>query len=53
MFVDSDLGDDLVGAYVSHNHPIDETLFSFSDDDFTMFETHSLSTRLIDFHIFN
>ena len=37
VFVDSDLGDKLSGASVSHNHPIDVTEYSFSDDDVRLF----------------
>ena len=34
IFVDDQFGERLKGAIVSHNHPIVETHFSFSHDDF-------------------
>ena len=37
VFPDYDLGDKLKGATVTHNHPIDETVFSFSKDDLQLF----------------
>lgn len=36
------LGEKLRGAHVTHNHPISETEFSFSDDDLTFFDTYQL-----------
>ena len=42
VFPDTDLGDELYGAIVSHNHPIDETAFSFSNDDIKMFSHFNL-----------
>ncbi len=42
VFPDTDLGDKLIGAKVSHNHPIDETLYSFSKLDYNLFEEYSL-----------
>ncbi len=37
-----DLGDELTGAYVTHNHPISETHFSFSYDDISIFMDYKL-----------
>ena len=37
-----DLGDELAGAYVTHNHPISETHFSFSYDDISIFMDYKL-----------
>lgn len=42
VFPDFDLGDDLFGATVSHNHPITETSFTFSKDDFDLFQRYNL-----------
>lgn len=42
MFPDFDLGDKLYDAYVSHNHPIKDTEFSFSKDDIMLFEKYNL-----------
>ena len=42
VFPDYDLGDKLKGASVSHNHPIDETVFSFSKDDLQLFIEYDL-----------
>ena len=42
VFVDSDLGDKLNGASVSHNHPISETEFSFSNNDIYLFYNYKL-----------
>ncbi len=42
VFPDIDLGDKLYGASVTHNHPIDETAFSFSNDDIKLFEDYKL-----------
>lgn len=36
VFPEHDLGDKLVGAKISHNHPIDYTEYSFSNDDFNL-----------------
>jgi len=33
---------DLTGAYVTHNHPVDVSEFSFSHDDYSFFFTNSL-----------
>ena len=33
MYPDYDLGDELYGANVTHNHPEDETEYSFSKED--------------------
>ncbi len=43
VFPDFDLGDKLQGAAVTHNHPIEETEFSFSDDDISLFMNQNLS----------
>ncbi len=37
------LGDKLIGASVTHNHPIKETEFSFSKDDVRLFEEYALN----------
>lgn len=37
VFPDSDLGDKLKGAYVTHNHPEKWTEYSFSSDDYRLF----------------
>ena len=37
VFPDTDLGEKLYGAIVSHNHPIEETDFSFSNNDINLF----------------
>lgn len=42
VFPNMDLGDALQGAYVTHNHPISETHFSFSADDVAMFMDYQL-----------
>ncbi|MGN0633373.1 MAG: hypothetical protein ACI4JW_05845 [Oscillospiraceae bacterium] len=42
VFVDYDLGDKLNGASVSHNHPISETEFSFSNNDLYLFYNYKL-----------
>lgn len=42
VFPDFDLGDKLNGAIVSHNHPIEETEFSFSDADLQLFMDYGL-----------
>lgn len=42
VFPDYDLGDELAGAYVTHNHPISETRFSFSDADISLFMEYKL-----------
>lgn len=39
----ADLGDKLEGAIVSHNHPIDSTEYSFSKDDFELFQKYNLN----------
>ena len=48
VYPDYDLGDKLIGAIVSHNHPIDVTEYSFSNDDFALFQKYKLP-RLIGF----
>lgn len=42
VYPDYDIGDELAGAYVTHNHPITETHFSFSDADITLFMEYRL-----------
>lgn len=42
VFPDFDLKDELIGAKVSHNHPITETSYSFSDDDLGLFLEYKL-----------
>ncbi len=42
VFPDSDLKDKLKGASVTHNHPISETEYSFSGDDFDLFIEYEL-----------
>ena len=42
VYPDFDLGDELEGAYVTHNHTSKETAYSFSNDDFIMFEAQKL-----------
>ncbi len=42
MWVDADLGDELKGAIVSHNHPIDVTEFSLGPDDLSLFYSFEL-----------
>lgn len=42
VFPDYDLGDELAGAYVTHNHPISATRFSFSDADISLFMEYKL-----------
>ena len=42
MYPGYDLGDELAGAYVTHNHPISETHFSFSYDDISIFMDYKL-----------
>ncbi|MCD7740981.1 MAG: hypothetical protein LUI06_02095 [Ruminococcus sp.] len=37
------LGDKLIGATVSHNHPIEETEYSFSNDDISTFYKNQIS----------
>lgn len=44
VFPDSDLGDKLIGAFVTHNHPISETSYTFSPDDIALFMNYNLGT---------
>lgn len=45
VFPDVDLGDQLVGADVTHNHPIgSNNEYSFSDADLKLFREYTLST---------
>lgn len=43
VFPDVDLGNELIGAYVSHNHPIEHTQYSFSNVDFSLFCEYKLA----------
>lgn len=43
VWPDIDLGDKLVNAYVTHNHPKEETNYSFSPNDIALFEKYNLS----------
>lgn len=38
-----DLGDELIGAYVTHNHLKEETYYSFSQKDIELFEKYKLA----------
>ena len=42
VFPDFDLGDKLKGATVTHNHPENETTFTFSKDDLKLFMEYKL-----------
>lgn len=42
VYPDFDLGEELAGAYVTHNHPIGETHFSFSNRDIKLFMEYKL-----------
>ena len=42
VYPDYDFGKKLKNASVTHNHPIDETLYSFSDDDLALFLDYDL-----------
>lgn len=42
VWPDIDLGDELIGAIVSHNHPKTETRYSFSQADINLFEKYNL-----------
>ncbi|MCR5271997.1 MAG: hypothetical protein K6E13_03325 [Lachnospiraceae bacterium] len=42
VWVDADLGDELKGAIVSHNHHIDVTEFSLGSDDMSLFASYEL-----------
>lgn len=42
VFPDYDLGNKLKGAYVTHNHPISETEYSFSEEDYKLFKEYKL-----------
>lgn len=42
VYPDFDLKEELSGAYVTHNHPISETHFSFSDRDISLFMEYKL-----------
>ena len=44
LFPDFDLGDKLIGAKVSHNHPIAETSHTFSTDDLELFIKYNLES---------
>lgn len=42
VFPDFDLKDEIKGATITHNHPIDETVFSFSNPDLELFMDYDL-----------
>lgn len=42
VFPDSDLKEKLYGATISHNHPVNETAFTFSTDDLELFMKYDL-----------
>ncbi len=42
VFPDFDLKDELIGATMSHNHPIAETYYTFSGDDLGGFQKYAL-----------
>lgn len=42
VWPDEDLGDKLIGAIVTHNHPIHKTNYSFSNADISLFEKYNL-----------
>lgn len=42
VYPDFDLGDELAGSYVTHNHPMSVTRFSFSDEDVSLFMEYRL-----------
>ncbi len=44
VYPDYDLNDDLTGAIISHNHPIEETAYSFSKNDLQLFLDYNLNT---------
>ncbi len=43
VWPDIDLGDEIIGASITHNHPKKETNYSFSDADIRLFEKYKLS----------
>ena len=43
VFPDFDLKEKICGATISHNHPIDATEYSFSKDDFELFQKYNLN----------
>ena len=43
VWPDTDLGDELIGAIVSHNHPKEETYYGFSKADIKLFDKYKLS----------
>lgn len=43
VWPDSDLGNELIGAIITHNHPKKVTNYSFSSADIKLFEKYSLS----------
>ncbi len=42
VYPDVDLEDEIYGAYITHNHPINKTNFSFSSDDISLFMDYKL-----------
>lgn len=43
VWVDEDLGNKIQGAFITHNHPINQTSYSFSNKDVELFEKYQLS----------
>ena len=43
VWPDNDLGEELLNAYVTHNHIKEETYFSFSSNDINLFEKYNLA----------
>ena len=43
VYPDADLGDEIYGAIISHNHIASETNYSFGNDDLASFETYDLN----------
>ncbi|HJJ05172.1 MAG TPA: hypothetical protein OIM45_04840 [Clostridiaceae bacterium] len=44
VWVDYDLKEKLNEAYITHNHPENETQYSFSEDDIALFNNYNLKT---------
>lgn len=42
VYPDTDLGDRIRGAVITHNHPIEYTEYSFSNQDLSLFEEYDL-----------
>ena len=43
VMVDTIFGKNLKGAYISHNHPIKETGYTFSDEDVNLFKLYDIN----------